>query len=116
MNNNLAVPESGSWPLAPYAPTAVTSGGPRTYSASNSLDFPTLVRILQHWRWFIFGAVAAGLLCAILTTLLTTPIYRAWVTLQANPPTFSVSSDQSREQDASMSNSYDFIATQVGQR
>lgn len=114
MNNNLAVPEAGSWPLAPYAPTAVTSGGPRTYSASNSLDFPTLVRILQHWRWFIFGAVAAGLLCAILITLLTTPIYRAWVTLQANPPTFSVSSDQSREQDASMSNSYDFIATQVG--
>jgi len=41
-------------------------------------------------------------------------VYRAWVTLQANPPTVSVSDEQSREREAANVNSYDFVATQVG--
>jgi len=73
-----------------------------------------LLRIIQHWRWVVMGSVAAGLIAAILITLLTPPVYRAWVTLEANPPAFSVSDDQSRERDASTSNTYDFVATQVG--
>jgi capsular exopolysaccharide synthesis family protein len=114
MNNSLAVPNDGSWPLAPYAPPGAPSAGQRTYSATSILDFPTLIRILHHWRWLVLGAVAAGLLGGILITLVTTPIYRAWVTLEANPPTFSVSDEQSREREASNSNTYDFVATQVG--
>src|SRR5689334_16376612 len=114
MNNSLAVPGEGSWPLAPYAPPAAAPAGQRTYSATSILDFPTLIRILQHWRWLVLGAVAAGLLGAILLTLVTTPIYRAWVTLEANPPTVSVSDEQSRERDATNSNTFDFVATQVG--
>jgi len=114
MNNSLPVPGDRSWPIAPYAPPAAPAAGQRTYSATSILDFPTLVRILQHWRWLVLGAVGAGLLGAIFVTLLTTPIYRAWVTLEANPPTFSVSDEQSRERDASNSNTYDFVATQVG--
>ena len=55
-----------------------------------------------------------GLAAAILVTLLTTPIYRAWVTLEANPPTVSVSDEQSREREATNINPYDFVATQVG--
>ena len=62
----------------------------------------------------MLGAVAAGVLGGILITLVTTPIYRAWVTLEANPPTFSVSDEQSREREATNSNTYDFVATQVG--
>ena len=65
--------------------------GQRTYSAGQILDFQTLVRILQHWRWLILGAVVLGLVAAIIVTLLTTPIYRAWVTLEANPPTVAIS-------------------------
>jgi capsular exopolysaccharide synthesis family protein len=114
MNNSLAVPNDGSWPIAPYNAGVAGPAGPRTYSATSILDFPTLVRILHHWRWLVLGAVVAGLLGAILVTLLTTPIYRAWVTLEANPPTFSVSEDQSKEREASNTDSYDFVATQVG--
>jgi capsular exopolysaccharide synthesis family protein len=113
MNNNLAVPNVGSWPIASYSPPAAVAGQ-RTYSATSILDFATLIRIMHHWRWLIIGAVAAGFLGAIAITLLTTPVYRAWVTLEANPPTFSVSADQSREREASSTNSYDFVATQVG--
>ena len=114
MNNSLAVPNEGSWPIAPYAPGAAASPGPRTYSATSILDFPTLIRIIHHWRWLVLGGVVSGFVGAILITLLTTPIYRAWVTLEANPPSFSVSEDQSKERDAGNTDSYDFVATQVG--
>ena len=114
MNNSLAVPNEGPWPVAPYGPPGPGPTGQRSYSASSILDFATLVRIIHHWRWLVLGAVAAGALIAILLTLLTTPVYRAWVTLEANPPTFSVSTDQSREREASNSDSFDFVATQVG--
>ena len=114
MNNSLPVPNDGSWPLAAYAPPSSPPAGQRTYSATSILDFPTLIRILHHWRWLVLGAVAAGVIGGILVTLVTTPIYRAWVTLEANPPTFSVSDEQSREREATNSNTYDFVATQVG--
>ena len=114
MNNSLAVPNEGSWPLGPLAPDNAVLPGQRTYSATNILDFPTLVRIIHHWRWLVVGGVALGLVGAILFSLLTTPVYRAWVTLEANPPTVSVSDEQSRERDATTINSYDFVATQVG--
>src|SRR3954466_2982663 len=112
MNNSLAVPGEGQWPVATYGPPGPAPAGQRTYSAGSILDFPTLVRILHHWRWLVLGATVAGLAAAILLTLLTTPVYRAWVTLEANPPTVSVSTDQSRDREASTSDSYDFVATQ----
>ena len=59
MNNNLAVPNVGSWPIASYSPPAAVAGQ-RTYSATSILDFATLIRIMHHWRWLIIGAVAAG--------------------------------------------------------
>jgi uncharacterized protein involved in exopolysaccharide biosynthesis len=114
--NNLADPNDGSWPLSPYDAEAAARLGPgqRTYSPTNILDFATVVRIIHHWRWLVLGALAVGLIGAILMTLLTTPVYRAWVTLEANPPTVSVSDEQSREREAANVNSYDFVATQVG--
>jgi capsular exopolysaccharide synthesis family protein len=114
MNNSLAVPNEAPWPVAPYAPPAPAAPGQRTYSATSILDLATLIRILHHWKWLVLGAVAAGLIGAILITLLTTPIYRAWVTLEANPPTFTVNDAQSREHDDAATDTYDFVATQVG--
>lgn len=115
MNNSIAVPDDRAWPLQPYAPPAAEiRPGQRVYSAGNILDFPTLLRIVQHWRWLILGAVALGIAAGIIATLLTTPVYRAWVTLEANPPTVSVSPNQSREQEFSSGGSYDFVATQAG--
>lgn len=115
MNNSLAVPDRDSWPLGPHAPglAAGPRPGQRSYSATNILDFATLVRIIQHWRWLVLGAVAAGLAAAVLMTLLTIPVYRAWVTLEANPPSVSVSAEQSRERELA-TNTYGFVQTQVG--
>ena len=115
MNNNLSIPDRGAWSLGPHGPGAESAPDPgqRNYSATNILDLPTLARIVYQWRWLVLGAVAAGLAGAILITLLTTPQYRAWVTLEANPPTVSVSDEQSRERELA-SNSYDFVQTQVG--
>lgn len=114
MNNSLAVPNQGPWAVGQYAPDAQLGPGQRTYSATNILDFPTLMRIIHHWRWLVLGAIALGLAGSVLATLLTKPVYRAWVTLEANPPTVSVSDEQSREREASTMNSYDFVSTQVG--
>ncbi|HKX91518.1 MAG TPA: polysaccharide biosynthesis tyrosine autokinase [Sphingomicrobium sp.] len=115
MNNSIAVPNQGPWPLQPYAPgqPQTLQPGQRTYSAAGHLDLPTLLRIVQHWRWLIIGAVAIGLALAIIITLLTTPVYRAWVTLEVNPPTVNVSDEQSKERET-YQNPYDVVATQVG--
>jgi polysaccharide biosynthesis transport protein len=114
MNNGIAVPDK--WPLQPYSAASEVAARPgqRVYSAANILDLQSLLRIVQHWRWLILGAVALGIAGAIIMTLLTTPVYRAWVTMEANPPTVSVSTEQSREREASAVNSYDFVATQAG--
>ena len=114
VNNSIAVPNERAWQLGPYLPQPPARPGQRTYSAGQILDFPTLVRILHHWRWLILGAVVLGFAAAIIVTLLTTPIYRATVTIEANPPTVSVSDEQSREREATVQNPYDFVVTQVG--
>ena len=115
MNNSLAVPNQGSWPVGQYGPDADRLGrGQRSYSATDILDFPTLMRIIYHRRWLVLGALGLGLAAAVLVTLLTTPVYRASVTLEANPPTVAVTDEQSRERETSNVNSYDFVATQVG--
>ncbi|MGN6590770.1 MAG: GumC family protein [Sphingomicrobium sp.] len=113
MNSNITVPNDGQWPVSPYvqAPPAL---GQRSYSPAAILDFPTLLRILHHWRWLVIGAVGLGLAAAILVSLLTKPVYRSWVTLEANPPAVAISDEQSREQDSQATNNFDFVATQVG--
>ena len=47
MNNSIAVPNQGPWPIAPYAPGQAQplQPGQRTYSAASILDLPTLLRI-----------------------------------------------------------------------
>ena len=115
MNTSIAVRNEGQWPIAPYPADGVGLGpGQRTYSAVSRLDFPAFVRILHHWRWLVLGAIAVGLAGAILITLLTKPVYRAQVTLEANPPAVAVSDEQSRQQDMQATNAFDFVATQVG--
>jgi capsular exopolysaccharide synthesis family protein len=115
VNTNITVRNEGQWPIGNYpAPAAALGPGQRSYSAAAILDFPTLLRIIHHWRWLVLGALGVGLAGAILISLLTTPVYRAWVTLEANPPSVAVSDEQTRQQDSQASNTFDFIATQVG--
>ncbi|HET7280760.1 MAG TPA: polysaccharide biosynthesis tyrosine autokinase [Sphingomicrobium sp.] len=115
MNTSITVRNEGQWPIAPYPVDAARPGvGHRSYSAASVLDFATLMRILHHWRWLVLGAIGVGLALAMLATLLTRPVYRAYVTLEANPPAVAVSDEQSRQQDMQASNTFDFVATQVG--
>jgi capsular exopolysaccharide synthesis family protein len=114
VNKNLIVNPEGQWPVAPTGEGPGLGRGQRSYSAAAILDLPTLLRIIHHWRWLLLSAVALGLAGAILFSMLTKPVYRATVTLEANPPTVSISDEQTRQQNNEISNSYDFIATQVG--
>ena len=114
MNNSIAVPDQGPWPIQPYAPGTPPGElpGQRVYSAANILDFAAFLRIVQHWRWLILGAVAIGIAGAIILTLLTTPVYRAWVTLEANPPSVAVS-EKDIQQSQTSTLLWDFVATQA---
>ena len=80
--------------------------------ATKTFDLGTLIRIVNEWRWLIVGAVALGLAAAMVVTLLTKPLYRAWVTLEVNPPTVEILDEKSRE--GAAPNLFDFKATQVG--
>ncbi len=113
MNNSIAVPEQGPWPIQPYAEPGPRPGQ-RVYSAANILDFATMMRIMQHWRWLILGAVALGIAGALIASLLTTPIYRAFVSLEANPPSVSVIDEHSQDREGSIGYLFDFVATQAG--
>src|SRR6185312_15561645 len=116
MNTSLPVPNEGPWPVGAYNPDAnQLGGGQRHYSSANVLDFATLLRIVHHWRWLVLGAVALGLAAAILATLLTRPVYRAWVTLEANPPSFQVTDEKDGDPAAMAGpDTSGFVATQVG--
>ena len=115
MNTSITVRSEGQWPIAPYVPDSAGLGrGQRTYSAVHILDFPMLMRIIHQWRWLVLGAIGISLAGAILMTMLTKPLYRSSVTLEANPPAVAVSDEQSRQQDMQASNTFDFVATQVG--
>jgi capsular exopolysaccharide synthesis family protein len=112
MNNDLVVPNQAAWALTEHG-TRATPRGQRVYSAANLLDLNSLARIIFHWRWLVLGAVVFGIIMAILATLLTTPIYRTWVSLEVNPPSVPISDEQTRQEQTYVS-SYDIIATQVG--
>jgi succinoglycan biosynthesis transport protein ExoP len=115
VNTNLTVRNEGQWPIAPYpGPDGALGRWQRSYSAVNILDFHMLLRILHHWRWLVLGGLGVGLLGAVLVSLLTSPVYRASVTLEANPPSVAISDEQSRQQDQQNTDTYDFVATQVG--
>ncbi len=110
MNRDVSLATSeGGWPIQPYDP-AVESGGDR---GGQTLDFPTIVRVLREWKWLILGAIAAGIALAVLYTMMTTPMYRASVILQVNPPTVEIMDEKSGEQSQGQM-PWDFVATQVG--
>jgi polysaccharide biosynthesis transport protein len=109
MNRDLALtnPDSG-WPVQPYDPAIA-----QQQDMAAALDLPALLRIAREWRWLILAAVASGLVLAIVYTMVTTPMYRAWVILQVNPPTVQIMDERQADIGEGQS-SRDFVATQVG--
>jgi capsular exopolysaccharide synthesis family protein len=115
VNNSLPVPEpDGSWVIDRYSPDARISPVTGAPSESGGLDLASLLRTISNWRWLILGAIALGLLGAIIVTLLTTPMYRSWVTLEVNPPTVEIMDEQQRERSSSGVTNWDYVVTQVG--
>ncbi|MEA3001166.1 MAG: polysaccharide biosynthesis transport protein [Sphingomonadales bacterium] len=106
------------WPLAPQPGGALAipaEWGPQPASAGflgADFNLATLWRIVSEWRWLILGAVAVGLAGAIVITFLTTPLYRATVLLEINPPTIEAV-DESKVEKQTV-NERDYLATQVG--
>src|SRR5687767_754604 len=76
------------WPAAPSEGGLMLGQAPTGYveAAPSELNLAALYRIALDWRWFILGAVAAGLAGAIIMTLLATPLYRSTATIELNPP------------------------------
>ena len=114
MNNNLAVPDGGAWQLDRFDPSRAlppAAGEPREGSR---LDLPSLFGFISNWRWLSPGAVGLGIIAAIIVTLLTTPTYRSWVTLEVNPPAVEIMDEQQRDRSSTGVNSWGYVATQVG--
>ena len=112
MNRDVAISDGDRW-VADRSSVAGHSAEPRAYSPSHFLDFPTLMRIVSHWRWLIIGAIGLGILLAIVVTLLTTPQYRSSVTLEVNPPSVEIM-DEKPSASAPVVTPWDFVATQAG--
>ena len=114
MNNNLAVPDGGAWQLDRYDASRGIRPASGNSADSPGLDLASLLRIVATWRWLIIGAVVLGIVGAIILTLLTTPTYRSWVTLEVNPPAVEIMDEQQRDRSSTGVNSWDYVATQVG--
>src|SRR3954469_8692922 len=106
------------WPLAPQPGGALAipaEWGPQPASAGflgGDFNLATLWRIVWEVRGLVLGAVAVGLAGAIVITFLTTPLYRATVLLEINPPTIEAV-DESKVEKQTV-NERDYLATQVG--
>ena len=87
---NVALPGQRGRALSPY-------WGEVGYGEVANLDLAYLFKIVREWRWLIVGAIGLGLAAAIIATLLTQPLYRAWVTLEVNPPSVEILDPKSRE-------------------
>ena len=114
MNNNLIhSPDGGpfSYSLAPYRDPNVSWNG-QAERPSGGLDLAALLHIIRERRLLIVAALVAGLLAGVAATVLTKPMYRAWVTLEVNPPSVEILDEQKRSVESP--SSWDFIATQVG--
>ena len=111
MNRDITLRDGGGWQVGPHLGAPLPSHEP---SAPPAIDITRLLRILHHWRWMILGAIVLGLLLGVLITLLTTPLYRADVTLEVSPPRVQIMGDKDDQDASSDVGTYDFIATQVG--
>lgn len=107
MNRDLAV-DDRHWAIQAY-----DSPQQQGVEYASALDFSMLLRILREWKWLILAAVAAGLAIAVIYTMVITPMYRATVILQVNPPEVEILDEKTGAQTEGQTPA-DFVATQVG--
>src|SRR4051812_44694982 len=106
------------WPLAPQPGSGLALNSEweqRSYGGSSStldLNLATIWRIVAEWRWLIVGAVAVAVAGAIVITFLTTPLYRASVMIEINPPEVEILEDAKAKSQSGTQREY--LATQYG--
>lgn len=76
---------------------------------SEEIDFLSYWRILVKRRWTVLSALGIVLMTAIVATLLTTPVYRASVTMQIDRDTMQVVEMGETQEE---SYDYEYMATQ----
>ncbi len=115
MGNDVALTPADRQSLVdPFAPTRGQGLHWQERShADRALDFASLVRILHEYRWLIAGAAVLGLLLGVLAALMTTPLYRADVTIEVNAPSVEILDEKQRDSAASQS-TWDIVTTQAG--
>ena len=82
-------------------------------AGADGLDLNSLLRIFNEHRKLILAAIILGLIGGLIATLLTPKMYRANVTLEVNAPKVEILSEEAGGE-RQTTNSWDFIATQVG--
>jgi capsular exopolysaccharide synthesis family protein len=80
---------------------------------ARALDFAAVVAILHEHRWLIGGMIGLGLVLGVLATLMTTPMYRADVTIEVSTPSVEILDEKRRENDSGAS-LWDTVTTQAG--
>src|SRR5687767_8721 len=103
------------WPATPAEGGLILGQAPTGYveTAPSDLSLKTLYRIILDWRWFILGAGAAGLVGAVILTLLATPMYQSSATIELNPPRVEVM-DVTKGGGSFDRMDPSFLATQIG--
>ena len=113
MGNDVALTPSDRQSLVdPFAPTRGLHWQERD-QRDRALDFAGLVRILHEYRWLVAGAAGLGLLLGVLLALVTTPLYRADVTLEVNAPSVEILDEKQRDA-ANAVPMWDLVTTQAG--
>ena len=116
MNRNMPVSADGKW-VVPHEGLDRSAGFDGATlgegEGGSGLDLAAISRALFHWRWLIAGATIGGLVLGLIATMLMTPLYRATVTIEVNPPTVAVTDSKNSAQSQSESG-FDLVATQVG--
>ena len=116
MNRNLPVSPDGKW-IVPHDGLERSPSFENVNTGSDGgsgLDFAAITRALYHWRWLVAGATVVGIVMGIIATMLTTPLYRATVTIEVNPPTVQITDSKDAPQTVQGGNGTDLIATQIG--
>jgi capsular exopolysaccharide synthesis family protein len=83
---------------------------PDAAATEGEIDLRSYWRILVKRRWTVLGAAAIVLVSALVATLLTTPVYRASVTMQIERDSVKVLDVGATQEDASYD--YEFYTTQ----
>lgn len=114
MTNDVALTPDRRGAPSPFGPVRGNNMNWQGETASPGMfDLSSLLRIARERAKIIAAAVAAGLVLAVIATLMTTPMYRADVILEVNPPQVQILNENERAGGEAVAN-WDLIATQVG--